>query len=537
MAAKGQTQAHLGVRSGFAAFLLAAAIVCIALCSCAAPDETARTDAGISSEYLTILDEEPDSLDPQLISEDYTVALNVFDRLVEVVDEGDGNVLGPSLAESWTVSDDGLVYTFKLREGVTFSNGSPLTSSDVGFTLSRLITHPDSRNRDLALDILGASALHEGAADDLAGFKEIDDLSFSITLERPSAPFLEGLSTPGASILDEQTVTELGDAFGSTVEDTVGTGPFVVAGWNAGKEIVLTANKSCWLGAPKCAGVRIMFYTENDPLLEMYESGQMDILDLDKLGMDAEYFLRGDKYRRNIVRGQRVGISYIALNESIGPLSDARVRKALQLSLDRQTMLQAAIGGRGTLENGIFPRGLTGHNNDLAEIPYDPDEARRLLEEAGYGNGFDLELSYSSSSPQSVKDTLELAASMWGKIGVDAALVELDDDEFLARRRAGELACYTGTWSADYNDPDNFVTPFFGSAENTVSRSLCYEDWGCTRNTRWGCQDCRIPGPREEDRTGGCGVDSAVVEASLLRRGRRRRGFRGAVERLVEQPL
>ena len=453
--------------------LLAACCLILSACAGTAGQKASGPDR---SGYLTFLDTEPVLADPQCISEKYTVVLNVFDRLVEEKEEDGKNRLVPSLADSWEVSPDGLVYTFRLHPGVTFSNGSALTAEDVGFTFHRLLSHPDSRNRDLAMSILGAEALRSGKTDKLAGFKVLDDHTFRITLAYPCATFLEGLTTPGASILDKETTLKAGNAFGKTPETTIGTGPFVLTEWKKQKGIVMQANPKYWSGPPQCDGLSMHFYAENSPLRQMFLDGELDILDLDKLGIDAEYFLRGDVYRKNVIRGHRVGISYIALNQSLQPLQDVRVRKALQLALDRKILMQTAISNRGILENGIFPRGLKGHNPGLPEIPFDPAKARQLLQEAGYPGGFELTISYSDTTAQRVKEMLRLTAAMWKKIGVRASLMEMENRAFLERRNRGELACYTGTWSADYNDPDNFISTFFGSRENTLGRSLCYPD-------------------------------------------------------------
>ena len=454
--------------------------LCMACCLLAAgcgQKDNKTTDARTEvSGYLSFLDAEPVLADPQRISEKYTVVLNVFDRLVEEKEEDGRNRLVPSLADSWDISPDGLVYTFRLHPGVTFSNGSALTAEDVSFTFHRLISHPESRNRDLAMSILGAKELREGKSDKLAGFKVIDDHSFTITLAYPCATFLEGLTTPGASILDKETTLKAGDAFGKTPDTTVGTGPFLLTDWQQHKVILMKANPKCWAGPPKCDGLNMHFYEENSPLRQMFLNGELDILDMDKLGIDAEYFLRGDIYRKNMIRGHRVGISYIALNQSVQPLQDVRIRRALQLALDRKALLHAAISNRGILENGIFPRGLKGYNPSLPEIPFDPEKAKQLLKEAGYPDGFGITISYSATTSQRIKEMLNLTASMWKKIGVRTSLMEMENRPFLDRRNNGELACYTGTWSADYNDPDNFIGTFFGSRENTLSRSLCYPD-------------------------------------------------------------
>ena len=126
--------------------------------------------------YITAVEDEPDTVDFQCTTIHYTIAQNVFNRLVETEndDRGEMQIL-PSLAESWEVSEDGRCYTFRLRNGVSFSNGSPLTSKDVEYTFKRLLTHPESCNRDIADDIVGADALASGETDELEGFRVIDD--------------------------------------------------------------------------------------------------------------------------------------------------------------------------------------------------------------------------------------------------------------------------------------------------------------------------------------------------------------------------
>ena len=215
-----------------------------------------------------------------------------------------------------------------------------------------------------------------------------------------------------------------------------------------------------------------------------FDRGELDILDLDKLGDEAEYFIHGDKYQDRLYQAAQVDISYIALNQSIEPLNNVNVRKALQTALNRQMLLDAFYSGRGTVENGIFPHGLTGFNPDLEPISYDPEEAKRLLNEAGYPEGFDLEIIVSASSGRTLRQLMQMAARMWEQIGVRSTVRVVTESEFMAKRTAGEAACYTATWSADYNDPDNFIYSFFGSRENTLYRSLCYPDGDVIRRVQ-----------------------------------------------------
>lgn len=430
-----------------------------------------------TSGFLHLASEEMETVDPQLTTEFYLVALNVFDRLVELgVNERGETEIIPSLAESWEVSEDGLVYRFHLREGVSFSNGSALTASDVKFTLERLLTHPKSVNAILAMSIRGAQELRDGAADGLAGFRELDELTFEITLESPYAAFLDCLTSPSASILDEETLYRVGGLFGVNDANTIGTGPFLLRRWKLGVEMILTPNPDCWAGKPSCPGITIKLMNDAETQRILFERGELDILDLDGMGSEAEVVLRSEEFAGNIRKGQRVGITYLTLNQSIAPLDDVRVRKALQYAIDRQVILDAVYSGHGQLENGILPRGLKGYNPDLDQIPYDPELARELLAEAGYPDGFDLELAVSDEAKQATREIVEIAAYMWQNIGVRATVREMDAEQYAGDRRAGKLAVCSQGWTADYDDPDNFIYTFFGSRENSVYRGLCYSD-------------------------------------------------------------
>ena len=452
----------------------------LALPACSSQTESTPPDAPVKTEpatslYLAAVEDEPDTVDFQCTTIHYTIAQNVFNRLVEMENDADGNAeILPSLAESWEISDDRTSYTFHLRENVRFSNGSPLTASDVRYTFTRLLTHPDSCNQDIADIILGATALENGEADSLAGFQILSDRDFVITLEQPFEAFLACLSMPGASILDQETTEEAGDRFGTDPAWTIGTGSFILQSWEPGRGMILTANADCWQGAPRCAGLDLRFMTDAEEIRLLFERGGLDILNLDDIGKTAEYFLHGDLYRDKLFKVQRISITYIALNESIAPLNDARVRKALQLALNRTLLLDAAYSGYGFVENGIMPHGLYGFNPELPEIPYDPAEAKALLREAGLPDGFSLTFNVSAASTLGEMALIRAAVSMWEEIGVHASIEVLAESDFMRLRKSGMLPCYSATWTADFNDPDNFFYTFYGDAANARFRSLCY---------------------------------------------------------------
>ena len=436
-----------------------------------------EAEAWDTSGFLTVVEDEPDTVDFQCTTIHYTIAQNVFDRLAEMERDRKGNaVIRPALAERWEISEDRRSYTFHLREGVTFSNGAALTSEDVRFTFTRLLSHPDSCNRDIADAIVGAKELEAGTTDTLKGFEIHDDLEFTIMLEEPFEAFLACITMPGASILDAETTREAGDRFGKDPAWTVGTGSFILRSWESGMGMILTQNPDCWQGPPHCEGLNLLFLTDPEEIRLLFENGELDILNLDDVGRTAEYFLHGDIYQDRLYEVQRISTTYIALNEAIEPLGDVRVRKALQLSLNRELLLDAGYSGHGFLVDGILPRGMYGYNPNLSKIPFDPAEAKNLLAQAGYPNGFDLTFSVSSASTQGELSLIRMAVSMWQEIGVRASVEVLEEDDFMRLRKSGSIACYSATWTADFNDPDNFFYTFFGDAENTRFRSLNYPE-------------------------------------------------------------
>lgn len=474
--------------------LLAAALLTATLAGCggesasAGTAETATSAAESTADnttasgldttsFLKIVEDNPDIVDPQCTTEYYTVGMNIFDRLVEVQANDDGtSEIVPSLAKSWTISDDGLTYTFQLEEGVKYSNGADLTASDVLYSIRRMLSYEKALNDDIYDIIEGAEAFQNGEAEEISGFEQISDYEFSITLTQPYAAFLACLTTPGASILDEETTEAAGDQFGLDPAVTIGTGPFIFESWEVNAEMVLVANPDCWSGAPACDGIVMKIVPDESTQRMMFENGEIDLLDLDNAASQMEYFLNNEQYADQIVSGTRVGINYIGLNEKVEALSNVLVRQALQRAVDRQAILDALYAGRGNVENGIFPHGLIGYNPDLPEIPYDVEEAKALMAEAGYADGFSMELCYSSESSQTTKDLLEIVAAQWAQIGVQASVVEVDSGSFTDQRAAGELDAYTGEWSADFNDPDNFIYTFFGNLENTETRGLFYSN-------------------------------------------------------------
>lgn len=430
-----------------------------------------------TSKFINVsLTEDPGTADVQLTTDAYGIPLNIYDRLVEVETTAPGiSQLVPGLAESWDVSDDGLVYTFRLRKNVKFHNGEILKADDVLFTFDRMLDPATKAlNTDFLDMIAGAKERMEGKADSVKGLKVIDDNTIEITLAAPFSSFLANLATPAGSIYNRKATTEAEDQFGLEPSKTIGTGPFKFKSWKLNNSCVLVANKDYFKGAPKLQGINFKIVPDAETTRMLFETGELDVFDCDNATSQIPYFENSEKWKNQIVSGPRVGIYYYAINENIAPFQDVRVRKALQMAIDRQTILDKLYYGKGQLANAIMPPGLLGYNPELPAILYDKEKAKSLLAEAGYPDGFDMEIAMVTDSPSTLKVN-ETVQAMLGEVGIRVKINQMDEASYFATRKEGKLPAYQSDWSADYNDPDNFLYTFF-SEKNTVARSYNYKN-------------------------------------------------------------
>ena len=435
-----------------------------------------KMNEALSSDNIvrTAIKSDIQTIDMHKTSNNYMVPLNVFDRLVEVeVKDGKSEIV-PSLAKSWDISEDGKTYILHLMEGVKFHNGEDFKADDVVYSLNRIVTVQGAVNSSFVSQIEGFDELTNGVATELSGVKAIDDYTVEIKLKEPYAGFMASLAAAPVSILDEKTTTMAGDKFGIEPEFTVGTGPFKLKEWKLNEGIELVKNENYWKEAPKIDGVEIKVVPDTETQNIMYRNGELDILDLDYM---VDYIpTYKQEFKDNLVFVPRVGITYFTFNENIEPLNNVNIRKALSMAIDRQAIVDSMYNGTASIENGIFPKGLIGHNENIEAIEYNTEKAKEILAAEGYPNGFDMEIAIDSASSDTTKSVLEIISEQLSEIGVNASLKTYDESTWLATRKAGELGSFMSIWTADYNDPDNFIYTFFGTDENTKLRSLNYKD-------------------------------------------------------------
>lgn len=424
--------------------------------------------------------EDPETLDGQLTTDYYTVPLNCFDRLVECeTNEAGDAVLVPGLAKSWEVSDDGLVYTFHLQEGVKFQNGADFTADDVVYTVNRMMNPKTlAKNTDFMDMIKGAKAFYDdttGAVTSVEGVVARDDLTVEITLESPFWSFLANLTGPGCAIYDRETTEAAGDQFGVDPSKCIGTGPFQLTRWERGVELEMKANPNYFRGAPKIDGIIFKIVPTADTQRMMFEAGEVDIFNFDYGPSQLEYFLNNGDYKDHIASGMRGGTFFFLFNESIPPLDDVKVREALSMAIDSQAILDTIYNSKGRLANTFVAKGIVGYNPDGAAIKYDPEAAKALLAEAGYPNGFTMDIAQSSSTTPIGQKVAEILQGYLAQVGVTATITTLDSATYYAVRGEGKLPSFYNSWSADFNDPDNFLYTFF-SEKNSLSRSSNYHN-------------------------------------------------------------
>jgi peptide/nickel transport system substrate-binding protein len=446
------------------------------------------TSVSTSSDALQIAwTNDIETLDVHQTTNDYEIPLNVYDRLFEIQLNDDGSTeLVNSLAEDYTVSDDGLVYNITLKSGIVFSDGTALTANDVAFSLIRLLALDTSVQTDFASCILGAEELMEAEGysydDTCEGIEVVDDTHLTITLSYAFAGFLYELATPAGCVYSQAAVEAAGDSFGTDYTYAIGSGPYVITSWNRDAGMTLSYNENYWGETPDFTEVNIQIVPDSSTLSMMFQNGEIDLLDCDKLDSAVVSSTYKTAYADKIVTANRLGTSYMALNENDTYLADVNVRKAIQMAIDRESILTAIFDGDGSIPDGIYPEGLIGYTEDnQGWLNYDPEAAEALLVDAGYtkdadGYYFSMEIANDNDNSTSRVNVIQVIAENLQAIGINCTIENYDHATWLDLRNAGELTSYVSTWTADYNDPDNFIYTFFGSESNTLKRSLNYSN-------------------------------------------------------------
>ncbi|MCR4634388.1 MAG: ABC transporter substrate-binding protein [Erysipelotrichaceae bacterium] len=475
--------------------LLAVLLLCLCLGGCSSSGSQEEAEQAENSEIAEDIGNDKEveaglvrialsspisTIDVHKNTEDYMLPLNVYERLFDIrVSENGTTSLAKGLAEDWSVSDDGLVYHFTLRDDAFFSDGTKVKASDVAFTFTRMLALPDSQQTDFADMILGAKEVMAGETETLKGIRILDDRNLEITLSEPFAGYLYQLATPSCSILSEKSVREAGDGYGLSVEHTMGSGPYRLSEYTDSR---ITVERNPYYHCHDGEELTIQqaeFLILPPALIDrMFREGQLDLLDVNRINPEVvKTIYNTEEWKDSLIDYSRVEVQYLMLNMEMPPLNDVRIRKAVQMAIDRQKILDELYNGNGNLLDGIYPKGLIGYSEEnQGWLKYDPKEAAKLIDEVPGAKEVRLELAANSQSEIRTLRMLEMIRQDLNAVGLNVATVSYDEDSRFYLRKEGLLMAYTGEWSADFNDPDNFIYTFFGSRAKSLYRSSNFAD-------------------------------------------------------------
>ncbi|MBM3450403.1 MAG: ABC transporter substrate-binding protein [Armatimonadetes bacterium] len=396
------------------------------------------------------------NIDPAHIpgSPDYQIAMNVFSTLVRYkVDSLD---VEPDLAERYRISPNKRVFTFFLRKGVQcHKNFGELTARDVKFSFDRILD-PATRSR------------YRASISQIQSIEVVDNYTVRFTLSSPANSFLGSVLAfrPGF-IVCQKAFEQLGaNGFQFT---PVGSGPYQIVGYTPRQEIVLEAHAKYFRGAP--AAKRIVWRVVPDENVAALALQRGEINHMISRDVQVYKALQRDSNLR-FTATPTTGWWEVMINTRRRPLDDVRVRRALAHALDRETFVRTVLEGVGQPAYSIIPPGLFGHTNDVEKYPRNVARARQLLTEAGFPNGFRINVVY---EPSDYGETISLALQQWFRdIGVTLDLVKLEAGAWTARRSAGD---YDLTVSGTTRfEPDQFLSEQFHSASFPPAGNLSYYD-------------------------------------------------------------
>ena len=417
-------------------------------------------------EALTLyFDDGPLLLDPAIPNESQSIQyiMQVFSGLISFNED---LVLVPELASEWSISEDGTVYTFTLQDGAKFHDGRPVTAGDFKASWERaweLAADPDLPSNSVGIylnDVAGVEEFTSGDAEEISGIQVIDSATLRVTIDDARSYFLSKLSHPVAFVVDQNQIEDSqGSAIPWWVEPN-GTGPFKLISWEPRRVMVLQANDEFYGGAPPVPYLVYRLYGGVQHL--MYETGEIDVARVfsDELPRvnSPDYPLAAE-----LVETSELSVHYIGMSSDRPPFDDPLVRKAFLLSVDREALLE---GESVELANGFLPPGLPGYNPDIAAIPFDPDEAKRLLEQSSYGGVEALpDVVYAASGITRPSILVSRLIRMWRlNLGVEVGVRLVRPDSYFYVLDRADKNLFNYGWIADYPDPQNFLDVLFHSS-------------------------------------------------------------------------
>ncbi len=389
----------------------------------------------------------------------------IYNRLVEF-ERGTTNI-EPALAEDWTISGDGLEYTFKLRKGVKFQTTKGFTPSrdfnadDVLFSFLRQLKkdHPYHAVSGGSFEYFNGMSM----PDLLKDVVKVDDYTVKFILNRPEAPMIANLGMDFASIFSAEYADAMMKA--GTPEkvdlEPVGTGPFQLVAYQKDAVIRYKAHPDYWAGKAAIDNLVFAITPDANVRYQKLRAGECHVMpypnpaDLEAMKSDPEI---------KLLQQEGLNVGYLGFNVEKKPFDDRKVRQALNMAINKQAIIDVVFQGAGKAAKNPIPPTIWSYNDEVQDYPYDPEKAKKLLDEAGVK---DLKTNIWAMPVQrpynpNARRMAELIQADWEKVGVKADIVSFEWGEYLKRSKEGEHDSVLLGWTGDNGDPDNFLAVLLG---------------------------------------------------------------------------
>lgn len=391
------------------------------------------------------LEEDPSTLDPARIVDYWggVIGAKLYQGLL--VYDGEMRLVG-DLAESWSVHDGGRRYRFRLGEAF-FSDGRRVRPEDVRYSFERLAAPGTASPRSWMADpILGVDAFRKGDSEHVGGIRLLGERELEIELKEPLAVFPGLLAMPNFYVVPS----------GAGGEGVIGSGPFAVASWKHDYELVLEPNPY-WAGArPGISSLEYSIVPEDFSALSEFEAGSISVMEVP----DSQVPTVRKRMAELVVELPGLNTYYIGMNCRLPPLDDVRLRRAINLAVDREMIVETLLSGGAVVARGPIPPGIPGYDPELRGYPYDPAEARKLVESVGWRGPLKLY----GPADRKVLGRMVAIQHYLAAAGLDVGIVQLEWSAFKEAVNTGEARLFYISWWADYPDGENFLFPTFHSS-------------------------------------------------------------------------
>jgi peptide/nickel transport system substrate-binding protein len=453
------------------------AVLTITLSNCApqklptASPSASGTVTGANSTLVFGSVGDPASLESGNIEDGYSIYVQhqIYDRLLDA-EPGTTKTI-PALATAWSASADGLTWTFKLRPGIKFHDSTDLNAEAVRANFNRWWDPKDPLGfRDAGKTYPSWTSLFGGFKGSpeslLQEIKVPDAQTIQFVLKQPFAAFPAAIASGYFGIASPAAIKKAGAAYGTPSGGAVGSGPFIFKEWRNGDRVVLAKNPNYWQsGFPKVEQLVFRTIKEASGRLAELRAGSIDFTT--NLSPQQLKEVQADPNLKE-VRRPSFNVGYLALNPGYEPLAKKQVRQAIAMALDRKQLVNAFWSGLAATDSHFTPPSLREFQaTNLSDYEFNPEKAKTMLADAGYPNGFDLELFYmpiNGAAFPTPKPIAEAWAAELSTIGIRVKLNTKDWAAYLADRfKAPGYQAFMLGWTGDYGDPDNFYYPHFGA--------------------------------------------------------------------------